>query len=543
MGSVFLAEDTQLARRVALKIPSLTAEESDELLERFYREARAAATLRHPGICPVYDVGEIQGQHFLSMAFIEGKPLSAVLKSAGAQKERTSLLLIRKLAAALQVAHDAGIIHRDLKPANIMIDGRGEPVITDFGLAFLSGEERTRLTQSGVVLGSPAYMSPEQLEGPVSQLSPASDQFALGVILFELLTGQLPFQGSISAVAHQIVNSDAPSPGKLRADLSPRTIELCQKLLAKKPSARFGSMKVLADHIAQLLKSESEPAKSDPAAPPAAKPGSKAESSTEEATANYQKQVLKLIEWGELISALEILERPDSKLSGKLADWARQKRAEVRQLVDHWKEQLPPQYLLASKLATKHDYGEAARLLALIPVGVRNEEVSSLLSECQEKQEEVDQLLKDIEKVFRTGTDDELKWLVKRFLQLKPGHQQMRRLADDLKRYGPEQVIRQRRKQKNYLDPAGAIWDPKHLAAYVAGLAAACAALYAATWVFQSPRGTVAIEVFDPSISIDFRDRQISMANTGESFPQAVGEKQMLAARISGQLIPEATRN
>jgi serine/threonine protein kinase len=129
MGAVYLAQDTQLSRQVALKVPSFGNDQSNELLERFYREARAAATLRNPHICPVYDVGEISGQHYISMAYIEGHPLSDVIKSNGPLSERQALLLVRKLALALQEAHDEGVIHRDLKPGNVMIDSRGEPVI------------------------------------------------------------------------------------------------------------------------------------------------------------------------------------------------------------------------------------------------------------------------------------------------------------------------------------------------------------------------------------------------------------------------------
>src|SRR5699024_10537239 len=148
-------------------------------------------------------------------------------------------------ALALNEAHAAGIVHRDLKPANIMIAPRGEPVVMDFGLAFQANEDRARLTESGTILGSPAYMSPEQLGGS-QKLTPASDQFSLGVVLYELLTAEQPFRGSISAIANQIVNGFLPSPRKLRPELDPRTEQLCLKLLAKNPAARFASMQDVA---------------------------------------------------------------------------------------------------------------------------------------------------------------------------------------------------------------------------------------------------------------------------------------------------------
>ncbi len=543
MGAVYLARDTQLSRQVALKVPNFKGDDSDEVLERFYREARLAATLRNPYLCPVYDVGEIQGVHYISMAYIEGRSLAELIKASGPQKERASLLLVRKLAIALQEAHSAGIIHRDLKPANVMIDVRGEPVVMDFGLA-LRSEDVSRITHSGAVLGSPAYMSPEQLEGPSRELTPASDQFALGVLLYELLTGELPFRGTVSAVAHQIVNGAPPSPRTLRSDLDPRTETFCLKLMGKTPDDRFRSMKEVAEHVAQLVKKGpvAEPA----SAPPAAEPARGVEQSppAEHAPENsaFRKQVEKLLSWGELVSALETLENPGSKLSGPLADWARQKRVEVREQIERWKKELPAQLKLGRELIAKHDYREAATMLALVPVGVRTSEFSAALQEAQEQADEVDQLFKDIELVFRTGTDDELKWLVKRFLQLKPGHQKMKRLAEDLKRFGSEQVIRQRRGQRNFLDPAGRIWEPKSLALYGVGLAAACGLLYAATVLFQAPVGHVAINVLDPAIAIDFADARVSQAESGQSFRLPVGKKQMLAVRVGDVLIAEATR-
>jgi serine/threonine protein kinase/formylglycine-generating enzyme required for sulfatase activity len=255
MGTVYLAEDTQLQRQVALKTPQFTDDSAQESLERFYREARTAATLRHPNICPVHDVGEIEGTHYISMAYIEGLPLSDLIQPERRQTERQILNEIRKLAQALQEAHDHDIVHRDLKPANVMIDKRGEPLIMDFGLARqVRREQGIRLTQSGVLLGSPAYMSPEQVEGDAALVGPASDQYSLGVILYELLTGELPFQGSLAAVLGQIVSREPTPPSRLRAGLDPRVEAICLKMLAKKPSDRFASLSAVADELTLVLR-------------------------------------------------------------------------------------------------------------------------------------------------------------------------------------------------------------------------------------------------------------------------------------------------
>ena len=253
MGTVYLAEDTQIERRSRSRFPTSSEDPTGELLARFYREARAAGNLRHPNICPIHDVGQIDGKHYLSMAYIEGRPLSAFIQPDKPQTERQILIVIRKLALALQAAHDHGVVHRDLKPANIMVDKNSEPIIMDFGLAQqVRRNEDVRLTQTGNILGTPAFMSPEQVEGEPGKIGPPTDQYSLGVILYELLTGQLPFRGSIAAVMGQILTKEPTPPSQLRPDLDPRIEAVCLKMMAKKPSERFASMKAVADELAAI---------------------------------------------------------------------------------------------------------------------------------------------------------------------------------------------------------------------------------------------------------------------------------------------------
>ena len=173
MGSVYLAHDTVLERKVAIKVPKLDNSDSDDL-QRFYREARTMATLRHPHLCPVFDVGEFGGVHYFTMAYIEGGTLVDYLKEGERLPDRQVARLIAKTASALDTAHKTGIIHRDLKPANIMIDGNKEPVVMDFGLAGVT-DTNANLTQWGQMLGTPAYMAPEQILGDLDLVGPASD--------------------------------------------------------------------------------------------------------------------------------------------------------------------------------------------------------------------------------------------------------------------------------------------------------------------------------------------------------------------------------
>ena len=254
MGTVYLAHDTRLDRDVALKIPHFRADDSASV-QRFYREARAAATISHPNICPVYDVDAIDGVHYLVMAYIEGSPLSESVGTPEFSSERLITRLVRTLALALDKAHRAGIIHRDLKPANIMMAPDHGPVIMDFGLARQIDQVDTRLTAAGVVLGTPAYMAPEQVSGVPDSVGANCDIYSLGVILYELLTGKLPFEGPLGELFFRIQVEEPAPPSRHRPSLDPRLEAICLEALAKDPADRYPRMLDFADALAALMES------------------------------------------------------------------------------------------------------------------------------------------------------------------------------------------------------------------------------------------------------------------------------------------------
>jgi serine/threonine protein kinase len=252
MGSVYLAHDSRLDRLVALKLPRSTGD-STAWRDRFLIEAKAAANIQHPNICAVHDLGEVDGQPFLTMTLLEGETLAARMKRDGPLPEGTARSIVATVARAIAAAHSRGIVHRDLKPANIMLEPDGRVVVMDFGLAIRANGDDHRITQAGTILGTPAYMSPEQLAGDPATISPATDIYSLGAILFELLTGRVPFQAStFGALAAQIERDPPPRPSSINPGIDASTDELVLVALAKRPSNRFSSAAAFADAVERL---------------------------------------------------------------------------------------------------------------------------------------------------------------------------------------------------------------------------------------------------------------------------------------------------
>jgi len=275
MGAVYLAEDTQLERQVALKVPHFSSDDGPDILDRFLREAKAAATLHHPNLCAVHDVGQIDGVHYLTMAYIEGQPLSKFVRPDNPVPERQAAGVVRKLAIALAEAHAKGVIHRDLKPANVMIDQRREPIIMDFGLARRENKQDARITKSGHIVGTPAYMAPEQIKSGGGDPGASCDIYALGVILYELLTGKLPFEGNTLAILGQVLTADIEPPSTRRPGLDPALDAICMQALQKQPADRFANMQDLAQALTDWLKGDASspdltatPAESEQSAAP-----------------------------------------------------------------------------------------------------------------------------------------------------------------------------------------------------------------------------------------------------------------------------------
>ena len=237
MGIVFRAYDPKLKREVALKTPLLAQDADPAAVKRFLREAQVVAGIRHPHICAVYDADEIDGVPYLVMPLVNGDSLGNWRTKISPDPSNCAKLVV-KLANAVGTLHSAGILHQDIKPQNIVVDDDDEPLLMDFGLSWKTEAEMTSGSRDGFV-GTPAYMSPEQVRGKSKEVDHRSDIYSLGVLLFEMLTGSLPFTGPLFEVLTNILHGEPPSPVYSRAGLDPTLEAICLKAMAKHPDDRY----------------------------------------------------------------------------------------------------------------------------------------------------------------------------------------------------------------------------------------------------------------------------------------------------------------
>lgn len=259
MGAVYAADDPQLQRIVAIKVPHFagSAERQEQARRRFLREARAAAAVEHTNVCSVHDVGECAGRPFVVMALIDGETLADWLHKHPRMEQRAAVHLAIKIGHGLAAVHAHGIVHRDLKPGNVLLRSKdGEPILTDFGLA-QTGADEDKLTADGIILGTPAYMAPEQADPKLGPITVRSDVYSFGVILFKMLTGRCPFEGAMMQILGQLGSSEVPSVSQFRADIDPSLVAIVSRALARRPADRYAGAADFAEALQSWLDNQS----------------------------------------------------------------------------------------------------------------------------------------------------------------------------------------------------------------------------------------------------------------------------------------------
>src|SRR3989440_2055554 len=250
MADVYVAEDQLLGRKVAVKLLHHHFAEDQEFVERFRREASSAAALSHPNIVAIFDRGEWQGTYYIAMEYVAGRSLKKIVREHGALEPAAAIDLVIQILRAARFAHGRGVIHRDLKPHNVILDEEGRARVTDFGIARAGASD---MTLTGSIMGTAQYLSPEQAQG--QPVSGASDLYSVGVILYELLTGAVPFEGETAvAIAFKQVAADPRPPSALIATLPASLDEVVLRALAKDPARRFRD----ADEFIAALQRERE---------------------------------------------------------------------------------------------------------------------------------------------------------------------------------------------------------------------------------------------------------------------------------------------
>lgn len=490
MGCVYLAEDLSQKSQVAIKTPFFEGPHEKERKRRFRREAAALAAIRHPNICRVFEHGEHRGTPYLVMEYIEGPTLADLVSVQGIDP-RQAALLCRGIAEGLGAAHAAGVVHRDLKPRNVLIEtATRRVVVTDFGLARFTDDTETKLTHDGVVLGTPAYMPPEQVDGTWDQVGPRSDLYSLGIVLYELLTGKPPFTGRMYAVLGQVMHDKIPPVRKVRGDLDPEIDHICQTLTAKKPAERYPSARAVSAALMDYL------ANTDPAAKAEKRQATQLAAEREA----RRERVMVLCRKGKYAEAAAVL-KEIGQWTGPGTDeyvrWARQEMEKLRSLPQKLRQDQSVLAETAQQLLSRHDYASVVQLLQDVPPDYRSDAVQKLLDKAVDRQDEVDLLQVAIQDAIERRQFGGLEKTLRRLLVLKPGYTPAQKMLAALQEY-------QRRGIRDYkFSKSGELLPPEglgllsgaKLAALVGVLALLVTYWLVKVYLAGSPQGELAVAV------------------------------------------------
>src|SRR6202521_2763079 len=250
MANVYLAEDQELGRRVAIKILNDRHAGDEQFVERFRREAKNAAALSHPNIVSIYDRGEAEGTYYIAMEYLDGRSLKELIVQRGPAPVTVSVEYARQILSALRFAHRHGIVHRDIKPHNVLVDAEGRVKVTDFGIARAGVSQ---MTEAGSIVGTAQYLSPEQARG--ADVDQRSDLYSLGIVIYEMLTGKVPFTGDAPVeIAMKHLNAVPEPPSKLRPEIPHDLDAIVMRALAKEPDQRYASAEEMDADLARVAR-------------------------------------------------------------------------------------------------------------------------------------------------------------------------------------------------------------------------------------------------------------------------------------------------
>jgi len=339
------------------------------------------------------------------------------------------LQMISTIAEAVDHAHTKGVIHRDLKPGNILVDANFRPHITDFGLARRVGQnDEAKTTHDGLLLGTPAYMAPEQVKGEQAKVGPQSDIYSLGVMLFELLTSRLPFEGNVPAILAQVLRDNPPVPSRIRKDLTEDIDDLCLKMLRKDPNKRYLSMAEVVSAI-QRLRQKTEMATDSTV-------DVKTPQSPFDIRKAHIEALIKKGRYATAIHGLEKLAREKTPAARKVVEWAQKQMPRVRAEEKSLNPAGIEAFLnTATQLYEKYDYAGCVQLLAEIPPLRRSEDMEDLLRNARRKELESEQLLSNMKDAERRKVVDDIEPWMNRLLELKPGNTYAQRLLGAMQSY------------------------------------------------------------------------------------------------------------
>jgi hypothetical protein len=437
--------------------------------------------------------------------------------------------IVRLVADALQHAHEHGIIHRDLKPGNVMLDPQKRPIVTDFGLARrIVADQESRITQEGQLLGTPAYMSPEQIAGNPDQVSKSTDIYALGVVLFELLTDRLPFQGSVPEVIAGALKSEPPKPSSLRADVDPILESLCLQMLQKKPELRPTSMQDIRERLQKWL---------DQTIPESAAAQAATKKLHQELTAERDR-IEKLTRAGKFEAAvkrLQVLARRKEPAANDFREWAIDKIPRVKAGPARAKRNEPEMLKMAQEWMAKHDYGQAIQILRSIPDLYRSDESEELLQEAIECQEEADALLLDLKHCAKQRIYDGIDDNLSRFLELRPGNQFAKNLRTKLQSYrgtrGKDRPYRFDNKGRLLALNEDNFWSRAMILSAVVGVAVFGLMTWAITIYLRNGDQTVAVQIDEDwlkeqggELTLDIDGNEHALAASGLDLKISLGK-------------------